>query len=114
MPPKNNPLKLNKLQLKTMTLLQQLARSVESSTTNSETGEVTISTFPNPHGDHFHMGDALVMSRDATGLKNEAVWKALARKGLAIPSWPMAIKLTPAGVEYDVGKMAEILHRSDH
>lgn len=114
MPPKNNPLKLNNLQLKTLTLLQQLGRYPESSTTNAETGEVTISTFPNPHGDHFHLGDAVVMSRDASGLKNEAVWTALARKGLAIPSFPMAIKLTPAGVSYDVGKTGSILHRSDH
>jgi len=114
MPPKNNPLKLNKLQLKTLTLLQQLARYPESSTTDAATGEVTISTFPNPHGNHFHLGDAVVMSKDASGLKNEAVWTALARKGLAISSFPMALKLTPAGVAYDVGKIAEILHRSDH
>ncbi len=114
MPPKTNPLKLNNLQLKTLTLLQQLARSVESSTTNPDTGEVTISTFPNPHGNHFHVGDATVMSKDATGLRNEAVWKALERKGLAIPSYPLAIKLTPAGIGYDVGKMGGILHRSDH
>jgi hypothetical protein len=114
MPPKNNPLKLNKLQLKTLTLLQQLARSAESSTANPETDEVTISTFPNPHGDHFHLGDAVVMTRDASGLKNEAVWRALERKGLAIPSFPMAIKLTAAGIDYDVGKFGDILHRSDH
>jgi len=114
MPPKKNPLKLNKLQLKTLTLLQELARHPESATPDEATGNVTISTFPNPHGDHFHLGDGVVMSKDATGLKNEAVWTALSRKGLAIPSWPLAIKLTPAGLEYDTSQTSSILHKSDH
>ena len=114
MPPKSNPLKLNKLQFKTLTLLQELARHPESGTPEPDTGNVTISTFPNPHGDHFHLGGAVVMSKDASGLKNEAVWTALSRKGLAIPSYPYAIKLTPAGLEYDTSAMSSILHRSDH
>jgi hypothetical protein len=114
MAPKNNPLKLNKLQLKTLTLLQELAIHPESGTPEPDTGNVTISTFPNPHGDHFHLGSGVVMSKDANGLRNEAVWTALARKGLAIPSFPLAIKLTPAGLNYDTGAMSAILHKSDH
>ena len=114
MPPRSNPLKLNKLQLKALTLLQELAQHPESGTLEPETGNVTISTFPNPHGDHFHLGSGVVMSKDATGLKNQAVWTALGRKGLAIPSWPLAIKLTPSGLDYDTSEMSSILHKSDH
>tara|TARA_Y100001936_G_C16094323_1_gene690362 strand:- start:11426 stop:11704 length:279 start_codon:yes stop_codon:yes gene_type:complete len=76
MPPKNNPLKLNSLQLKTLTILQQLGRFPETSSKNEETGEVMISNLPNPHGNHFHCGDAVVMAKNATGLKNQGVWKA--------------------------------------
>jgi len=95
-------------------LLQELASHPESGTPEPDTGNVTISTFPNPHGDHFHLGSGVVMSKDANGLRNEAVWTALARKGLAIPSFPLAIKLTPAGLGYDTGAMSAILHKSDH
>ncbi|MGZ0245704.1 MAG: hypothetical protein ACKVH1_07010, partial [Alphaproteobacteria bacterium] len=80
MPQKKNPLKLNALQLKTLTILQQLARFPETSTHDENTGEALINNLPSPHGNHFHCGDAVVMSADATGLKNEAVWKALERR----------------------------------
>ena len=83
MPPKKNPLKLNALQLKTLTLFQELARNPETSTRIEQTGEVAITAMPHPHGDHFHVGKAVVLSRDATGLANPAVWNALERKGLA-------------------------------
>ena len=111
---KKNPLRLNALQLRTLTILQQLARFPESSTTNEETGEVMITNLPQPHGNHFHCGDAVVASKDATGLKNEAVWKALERRGLAKPFFPIGIALTPDGVGYDTGLSGTILHRSDH
>lgn len=114
MPPKHNPLKLNPLQLKTLTLLQELARHPETATTVAETGEVVISNLPRPHGNHFHLGHAVVMASDANGLHNEAVWLALARKGLARASYPHAIALTPAGVAYDTGLGDKILHTSDH
>jgi hypothetical protein len=114
MAPRKNPLKLNALQLKTLTILQQLARFPETSTTNEESGEVMITNLPNAHGNHFHCGDAVVASKDATGLRNEAVWKALERKGLARPYYPLGIALTPAGVGYDTGLSNSILHRSDH
>ena len=111
---KRNSLKLNPLQLKTLTILQQLARFPESSTTNEETGEIMITNLPQAHGNHFHCGDAVVSGRDATGLNNEGVWKALERRGLARPFFPLGIALTPEGVSYDTGLSDTILHRSDH
>ena len=114
MPPKKNPRKLNKLQLKTLTLLQELARLPDMATPNQETGEVTITAFPPPHGNHFHMGPYIVLGRDATGLRNEAVWRALNRKALAYGTFPIAITLTPAGLEYETGLKDEILHGADH
>ena len=114
MPPKNNPLRLNALQLKTLTIFQQLARFPESSTRNEDTGEVAITNLPNPHGNHFHCGDAVVMSSDATGLRNEGVWRALERKGLAKSMFPVGVLLTPEGQSYETGLSDRILHRSDH
>ena len=64
MAPKRNPLKLNKLQLKTLTLLQELAQLPDMATPNAATGEVTITGFPPPHGNHFHMGRFVVMASD--------------------------------------------------
>ncbi len=114
MPPKNNPLRLNPLQLRTLTIFQHLARFPESSTKNEQTGEVMISNLPNPHGNHFHCGDAVVASKDATGLHHEGVYKALERKGLARSFFPLGIALTPDGVAYETGLADRILHRSDH
>jgi hypothetical protein len=115
MPPKNNPLKLNPLQLRTLTLLQALARVPEAVTDGPEPGEVTIARFPRPHADHFHLGDAIVMGSDATGLFNQAVWHALDRKGLARSNWPTAVTLTAAGLAYDTGEAREILrHGGGH
>lgn len=114
MPPKRNPLKLNALQLKTLTILQQLSRFPESATTDENFGEILISNLPRPHGNHFHCGDAVVMSKDASGLKNESVWKALERKGLARSMFPAAIALSVHGQNYETGLADQILHRSDH
>ena len=114
MPPKNNPLRLNALQLRTLTILQHLARSPETSTTNQDTGEVMISNMPHAHGNHFHCGDAVVLARDATGLRNESVYVALERKGLARSNYPLGIALTADGLAYDTGLGARILHRADH
>ena len=113
MPPRNNPLKLNPLQLRTLTLLQAIAR-IPGATAQTPNGDVVIAQFPNAHGDHFHLGDALVEGKDATGLYNEAVWNALTRKGLANAQYPHQIALTPAGLGYDVGATREILHQSSH
>ena len=113
MPPRNNPLKLNPLQLRTLTLLQAMAR-VPGAAERSDSGEAAISHFPQAHGDHFHLGDAVVAGKDATGLYNEAVWNALARKGLARSDYPRQIVLTAEGLGYDTGSSGEILHKSGH
>ncbi|MBV9992834.1 MAG: hypothetical protein JOZ72_16260 [Alphaproteobacteria bacterium] len=110
MPPRNNPLKLNPLQLRTLTLLQAIAR-IPGAAAMNDRGEASISQFPSAHGDHFHLGDAVVGGRDATGLYNESVWHALARKGLARADYPRQIVLTAEGLGYDTGAEARaILH----
>jgi hypothetical protein len=114
MPPKLNPLKLNPLQLRTLTLLQALARVPGAAANGPGQGEVTVSRFPQAHGDHFHLGDAVVAAKDATGLYNDKVWHALERKGLAKADWPTRIVLTRTGLGYDTGLASEILHRSAH
>ena len=114
MAPKNNPLKLNPLQLRTLTLLQVLAALPDAAEPGPGEGEVTISAFPRQHADHFHLGDAVVSGSDATGLFNESVWNALTRKGLARSAWPNSITLTAQGLTYDTGLREQILHQSGH
>ena len=114
MPPKRNPLNLNPLQLKTLTLLQELARLGGKPAGDDEPGGIAITELPNPHGDHFHLGEAVVAARDATGLRNPSVWSALERKGLIRPKLPEAVILTPSGREYDTGLREQILHRAAH
>ena len=113
MPPKNNPAKLNPLQLRTLTLLQAIAR-IPGAANVMPSGDIVITQFPNAHGDHFHLGDATVSGRDAIGLENQAVWNALTRKGMIKSEWPHQIALTPDGLNYDTGLADEILHRSSH
>src|SRR5260221_13691764 len=98
---KKNPLNLNALQLRTLTLMQALARLEAHGTPANEPGHVLVSGLPHAHGDHFHVGDAVVSGRDATGLANEAVWTALERKGLIKPLFPMAVGPTPGGPAHD-------------
>lgn len=113
MPTKINPLKLNKLQLKTLTIFQQLAKAPETSSRNKN-NEVLLTNMPNPHGNHFHCGDALVLAKDATGLRNQSVWKALERKGLARSMFPLGLTLTEEGEKYFTGLNDKILYRADH
>lgn len=113
MPPKINPLKLNALQSKTLVLFQELARHPETANT-TESGEKVLTTLPTPHGDHFHVGHRVMMSKDATGLGNQAVWVALERKGLIRGSFPYAVTLTVEGIGYDTGIAHQVLHGSDH
>ncbi|HEY2070235.1 MAG TPA: hypothetical protein VGG48_11825 [Rhizomicrobium sp.] len=114
MPPRHNPLKLNPLQLRTLTLLQAIARIPQAASSGPGPGEVTIEQFPDPHGDHFHLGDAVVSGKDATGLTNEKVWHALERKGIARADWPRGITLKPEGLAYDTGLAHEILRGGSH
>ncbi|MGD0191009.1 MAG: hypothetical protein ABSD74_09735 [Rhizomicrobium sp.] len=114
MTPKQNPLKLNPLQLRTLTVLQALARVPGAAGADPRSGDLILQRFPQAHGDHFHLGDAVVASKDATGLYNEKVWHALERKGLAKADWPSRISLTPEGQRYETGLVDEILHRASH
>ena len=116
MPPKKNPLGLNPLQLKTLTLVQALARLEDyADPADPVSGAITLNRLPKPHGDHFHLGDAVVRSSDATGLFNAAVWVALRRKGLVDQSQGDGpILLTAAGQAYDTGLADQLLHRADH
>jgi hypothetical protein len=111
---KKNPLNLNPLQLKTLTLLQELARSADHATPAEEPGAIIIRNLPQPHGDHFHVGEAVASTADATGLSNVAVWVALERKGLLRSMFPMAAVITEAGLAYDTGLADKILHRHHH
>ncbi len=113
MPPKINPLKLNPLQLRTLTLLQAIARMPGAAPPGPD-GEIAISSFPQAHGDHFHLGDVTATGKDATGLYNESVWNALGRKGLVRAEWPRQITLTAAGIGYDTGLAGEILRPMAH
>lgn len=114
MPPKRNPLNLNPLQLKTLTLLQELARLVGIPAAEDESGGIAIRELPHAHGDHFHLGDAVVSGRDATGLRNPSVWMALQRKGLIRPKPPEAVILTELGQHYETGLREVILNRGEH
>jgi hypothetical protein len=112
MPPRKNPLKLNALQLRTLVIAQVLAREDATALHDEATGKVTLMTLPQAHGDHFHIGQFTVPARAATGLFNDAVWKALARKGLAAPG-PGRVTLTPEGLAYDTG-LGDAFEESDH
>jgi hypothetical protein len=114
MPPKRNPLNLNALQLKTLALFQALAQVPDHARPVGDDGAVLIGDLPRPHGDHFHLGDAVVLSRDATGLANRAAWVALERKGLIRSRFPYEAEVTKEGMLYDTGLSGAILHRADH
>ena len=115
MAPKQNPLKLNPLQLRTLALLQELARHPETCTLDPHSGEATIAHLPHAHGDHVHVGELVVSARDASGLSNPAVWAALERKGLVRGSFPhAAITLTALGLTYDTGLGGVPSAHSDH
>lgn len=111
---RKNPLKLNALQLKTLTLLQQMARSPNHAQPGDEEGSVFVSNFPAAHGDHFHIGDAVVLARDASGLGNPNVFAILERKGLLRSMHPLGAVLTAEGLAYDTGLADKVLHRPDH
>ena len=111
---RRNPLKLNKLQLKTLAILQQMARSKEHAQPADDPGAVMVSNFPPPHGNHHHIGDSVVLGRDANGLTNPAVFAALERKGLIRSLFPMGAILSADALAYDTGVANAILHRADH
>jgi hypothetical protein len=114
MPPKNNPLGLNGLQLRTLALFQIMAADEQLARPADDPGHVLIGRIPRPHGDHFHLGGHVVAARDASGLANEAAWMALERKGLIKSMFPAACILTPIGLSYDTGVRDMLLHPSHH
>lgn len=111
---KKNPLGLNTLQLKTLTILQQLARTPRHAAAPEEDGAVRLANFPPVHGDHYHVGDAVVLGRDMTGLYNPSVFVALERRGLVRSASLGTAVITPAGLAYDTGLADTILHRAEH
>ncbi|MBV9825115.1 MAG: hypothetical protein JO001_05515 [Alphaproteobacteria bacterium] len=114
MPPKRNPMGLNPLQLKTLTLLQELARIAGQPAGDEFPGGIAVTQLPQPHGDHFHLGESVVSTRDATGLSNPSVWVALTRRGFIQPKPPDTIILMPLGQEYETGLRDFILQRAGH
>lgn len=110
---KKKPIKLNSLQRRTLALFQVLAASPQTATRNQETGEVTVSYLPEPHGDHVHMGDFVISAQDASGFANEAVWRALERKGMITSHFPIQAVLSSQGLNYDTGLKDQFEH-SDH
>ncbi|MCP5367039.1 MAG: hypothetical protein H6907_20890 [Hyphomicrobiales bacterium] len=111
---KRNPLKLNKLQLRTLALAQVLAREPGLARQDADSGEATLLHIPKPHGNHMHVGAVVVSMRDASGLDNPAVWLALERKGLARPGDGLTRVLTAAGLAYDTGFSDALTSPSDH
>jgi hypothetical protein len=114
MPPKKNPLKLNKLQLRTLALAQVLAADDTLSRRDEASGDVTLLQLPSPHGNHVHIGQFVVSARDVSGFTNPAVWKALNRKELARVDDKLSVIITAAGVAYDTGLSERFLSPSDH
>jgi len=114
MPPKKNPLKLNKLQLRTLALCQVIAREPDLARIDEATGEATLLHLPHPHGDHVHVGPFVVSARDASGFANPAVWTALTRKGLARQDGPGSVTLSAEGLAYNCGFGDRFLAPSDH
>ncbi len=114
MAPKNNPLKLNPLQLRTLALIQELAKVPDLAEPIGDTGAVRLTQLPHPHGNHFHVGSKVVATSDATGLHNAAVWVALERKGLTQGQYPYMVVVTPEGLTYDTSGAGHILHGGDH
>jgi hypothetical protein len=113
-PMRANPGKLNALQLKTLAILQALARERAFAHPPDPDGTVLIHTLPYAHGDHFHIGRAVVSTRDATGLANPNVMNALVRKGFVLGGPAGMPILTGAGLGYDTGIAARVLHGADH
>jgi hypothetical protein len=105
-----NPKKLNPLQLKTLAILQAMARDQWLANPPDDDGTVLIHSLPPAHGDHLHIGTAVVQARDATGLGNPNVMSALVRKGLVLAGAAGVPILSVEGLAYDTGVADQILH----
>ena len=114
MAPKKNPLKLNKLQLRTLALAQMIAANPNLSKRDQKSGEVLLLHLPQLHGDHVHIGEFVVSAREASGFSNASVWAVLERKGLLRRNDPITATLTPDGLAYETGLEDRFLKPSDH
>jgi hypothetical protein len=112
MPPKVNPKSLNPLQLRTLAIFQRLASLEEYGP--EPNGAVALTSLPHPHGDHFHIGPAVILTRNATGLSNPSVWSALERKRLIVGDFPDTVTLLKEGVDYPTGALDIFIEHSDH
>ena len=110
---KANPLRLNKLQLRTLVLTQVIARSQPDDAWQGD-GSILIRGLPHAHGDHVHVGEYVVSAQDITGFANRAVWTALARKGLVKDNDVPPIQLTREGLDYPTGLDHHFMQKSDH
>ena len=108
-----NPKKLNALQLRTLAILQAIARQPDLADPPEQDGTVTIHTLPHRHGDHIHVGVVTLSTRDATGLGNPNVLNALARKGFVRQGQNGLPRLTLEGRTYQTG-IESPLHDADH
>src|SRR3546814_8572571 len=70
--------------------------------------------FPTAHGNHFHVGDAVVLASDAGGLGNPNVFAILERKGLLRSLHPMGALLTAEALAYDTGLADQVLRSEEH
>src|SRR3546814_11668563 len=91
-----------------------MARSPNHAQPGDEEGSVLVTNFPTAHGNHFHVGDAVVLASDAGGLGNPNVLAILERKGLLRSLHPMGALLTAEALAYDTGLADQVLHRPDH
>jgi len=112
MPPRANPLKLNKLQLRTLALVQLLISETGQGIHDQDSGDVTLMSLPQPQGDRVYLGRYAVSTREASGFSNAGVWSALARKGLARGGPPVTI--TKQGLAYETGISDMFVKPSDH
>jgi hypothetical protein len=113
-PPRPNPSRLNPLQLKTLVVLQALAQEGGFADPPDADGNVRIHSLPHAHGNHVHLGRAVVAMRDLSGLGNPAVLNALARKGLLKGGRERGYTVTGAGLAYDTGIAGRVLQGGDH
>ena len=93
--------------------LQALAADPAYGIRRDDAGATVIAAFPNPHGNHFHIGGRVVAMAHALGLWNDAVWVALARKGLAVAETGVRA-ITDAGLAYETGLADRIAIGADH
>lgn len=107
-------LKLNKLQDRTLALVQELAEQCDLALKDETTGLIRVHIQLHGHHDHMHIGRFTVSTRFASGLQNESVWKILERKGLIISHFPLSLDLTKEGQAYQTAVRDKMLSDSDH